>query len=390
MANKVIFHCGSSKNGSTALQSFLLKNFSQLVSLGIFPLTSYYFGTVDVSNRNSVYDVNCIFFHADLSLSLTEISNATASFGIPYEAYKQFIFERDTASLKSLLKKIKSAIECVFSYKNIHTLIISAEAFETSLCLKDPIFKKILKVLSRQFDIEVVYYVPKPVRHAIASWLEWGWIEHYQYPEWVAAYSVMTDRSAFYGRRATGVGYFSNLLNTFSWISYWRAEGNINYSFIEDQKDIIDHFFKVILNIDYATSDFDCSLSQKERNVGWPKSLITSFPLFFEFLSQDYVKFEVIRQLLRDKDSFFVEDLSNYNDMLKLTSVIFDEISNLDTDSSFESNERINSSLVALRALFNNNDKNVFRRVITYLCETFYYYHEKQLQRIPSNNETYT
>jgi hypothetical protein len=376
---KIIFHCGSSKNGSTALQSILLKNFGQLIHQGIFPLICYYDKDFSISDRN-VYDVDSIFFHTDRLIDPIKIKNATATFGIPYQIYKQFIFERNATQLKALLSKIKATIARIYSYTDIHTLIISAEAFETSLCLKDPVFRKILKVLSKQYDVELVYYKPDPVRYVIASWLEWGWIEHFQYPEWVAAYSVTTNRSEFFARRSVGVRYFPNLLDTLGWVDYWRVEKRLRFTFVDDQKDIVDHFFRSILNIDFMMPDFNHALSLNDRNVGWPKSLITIYPLFFDFLCQEYTKFDVIRQLLRDKELSYKSDLSSYNKIVRLTSVILDEIISLDPDSNPESKRLIDSAMANLRDIFENSDKRVAQRVITFLSETFYFYHVNQFE----------
>jgi hypothetical protein len=385
LLKKIILHCGSSKNGSTALQSFLLKNYSQLVGLGIFPLSGYYLGNIDVTNGNSVYDVNCIFFNSDRAVSPVEIHNSTTSFGIPYEGYKQFIFEKDSVSLKSLLNKIKSAMERVFAYNDIHTLIISAEAFETSLCLKDPIFKKILKKLSKEYEVEVIYYVPDPARHAISSWLEWGWIECIQYSDWVSAYSVMSNRSEFYARRSTGVRYFTNLLNTFSWFGYWHTEKNIKYSFIEYQKDIVNHFFKVIINVDCVKSGFNFELSKNELNIGWPKSLITTFPLFFNFFCQEYAKFDVTRQLMRDKEFSFDDDLFHYNEITKLTAVILGEVISHDSGANTGSQALVNSAKAKLSDIFESIDIDVVSRVIKHLCDTFYFYHSQKFKSAPSS-----
>lgn len=378
MVSKVIIHCGSSKNGSTSLQTFLLNNFSQLIRCGVFPLTSSYNLNVNVTTGNVFYDVNHIKIHADRSYHQKEIKNITTSFGIPYEAYKQFIFEHDTKSLKSLLSKIGAAIDRASSEIDIHTIVISAEAFETSLCLKDPIFKRALKALSKKYEIEIVYYAPNPVRYVISSWLEWGWIECFEYADWAAAFSVATNRSEFYYRRAAGVRYLSNLLKTSLWFGYWHEDFNLKYSFVENQRDIVDHFFSSILNIDYVRPEFDRFQSDKERNISWPKSLITIFPLCYGFFCEDYVKFDSVRQLLLAKDAHFECDLSNYEKIYILTSDILGWMFSEGFDATNGSHDQIDFAFAQLREIFEKVDKKVAGRAFTHLCETFYYYHVNQ------------
>lgn len=343
---KLIFHCGSSKNGSTALQYFLLENRSALAERGIVSLISAYADDIPVST-GQLFELNKLNIYSEQMLTSEQIRNCTTSFGISYEPYKQYLFNRDINSLKKLWSKLIGAVDKAAT-ENASVVVISAEAFETSLCLKDPYFKKMLMKFSKVYDVEVVYYKLDRSKHAVASWLQWGWIESTQYVDWIWSFLHKTTRQEFFRREAGGVGYFANLLDSPDWVDYWLLVERIRFRMVIDEFDIVAHFVSSVLCLNSEEADLIHELTLSMRNEGWPKSMIVAFPFFFGFFCQDFAKFDVIRQLLRDKEAMQPADITTYNEVLRLTSEIFDEIFSGESSEESIYNERLYREIAAL------------------------------------------
>lgn len=375
---KLIIHCGSSKNGSTALQNYLLFNKLKLQDVGVVALSCLYEDDVFVSDRETYYvdklkiyscSPNFIKFH----------KNITTSFGIFYEIYKQCIFKSDSIGLRNLLSKLNDAINSA-NKNDASVVIISAEAFETSLCLKDPLFKRLVRNFSKSHDVQIIYYMPQRAKHVIASWLQWGWIDRVKYSDWLLNYSNKTNFRDFFKKTNGQVGYFANLLNTVLWFDYWRLDERFNIRIIENELDVVSHFFNSIIFIDRKALNVNFDKSPTTLNKSWPKSLIVLFPLFFDFFCQDYEKFEVIRNLLVDKCDDCKDNLLSYNDIQILTgealAIYFSVDEKFDV---YIVNTQIAALFSELKTIFEKIDVELFSYLLLILSETIFHQNARLL-----------
>jgi len=367
---KIIFHCGSSKNGSTALQNFLSTNYHILLHQGTQVLLCSYPEAIPVSSEYN-FCLERLRFYSGPMFSLKFDGHATASFGIPYEIYKKLLSKRDVHGLRKLVSQLSQAIEDS-ERNNANTVIISAEAFETSLCLKDPLFKKMILDFSKKHEVEVIYYAPNLAKHVLSAWLQWGWIEKIHYHDWILFNLKKTNLSKLV---SSGGAYFCNLYDEQDWFGYWKANRRFLFRVITNQQDVIKHFFEKVHFVDITAPGFKSDLTSTERNMGWPKSLVVTYPMFFDFIAGDYVRFQVLRQLLIDKESESIVDVDDYDELIKLTQSIFFEHKKCCSDGFDYNSDRIKSALIELQNIFNNFNQSSYRRAIGHLCDAFYYYH---------------
>jgi hypothetical protein len=287
------------------------------------------------------------------------------------------VFERNVSGMQRLWSKLRDAVSLAAS-NNASVVVVSAEAFETSLCLRDPIFKKMITDFSKVYDVEMVYYKPDPIKHALNSWLQWGWLERMQYSDWVRSYFNRTTRKEFFQKKPGRMQYFCNLVDTAGWESYWLLDGRFRFQIIVDELDVVTHFLTSINLSDFRETELYNDLSPSERNVGWPKSLITVFPLFFDYFRQDYAKFDVIRQLLYDKEGLYSGDTLAYKEVLRLTAVIFGEFFSREAAVTSGFSDKVYAAIEALRFLFEQVEMQVLKRLISHLSDTIYFLNLKQ------------
>lgn len=311
---RIIFHCGSSKNGSTAIQSALVEEGSRLASQGVGVLC------VETRQRTRFEDGFCI---DDIRLGVCRAGafcpdpdgTTTGSLADVFELYKIIREARDLNRLLQLEAVLLGSISSALM--DCSVVVLSAEAFETSLCLRDPLFKRLICKLSAYGDVELVYYQPDPAKHAISAWQQWGWIDRYSYANWLSLYIRKTNWKCFFERR--GQPYWGNLIDVGGWVDYWSFDSGISLSLYSDVSDTCEHFFTDVLGVGLVKID---ELTSTQRNVGWPRSLLKSFPCFYDFISGDYVKYEVLRQLLIDKErSSGVTQNSSYQVLYILTRI---------------------------------------------------------------------
>lgn len=361
--SRIIVHCGSSKNGSTAIQSSLSRDLGALHSEGV--------GAVSVLTPAD-HDPN-----EPLSIEKYEIVSGvlpkrgdgtqdTTWLGAIYELYKSLREARNVHGLKELECYIcESLRQAVRKYD---TIILSAEAFETSLCLCDLFFKRLLKKLSNHSEILLIYYVPDPARHAIGAWLEWGWIEQYDYASWLGLYLKEVTSKKFYERRRQS--YFGNLVRTNKWTPFWMGLPNISLNLFSNVRDVKEHFYKTFLP---PISD-SAALSSRQANIGWPRSYLRSFPLFFNFFAGDLDKYWVVRQAMVDKaSSDGWRDESFFNELLSLTRSAL-AASGVGADGC-RSQKNIDDIFANVSHLFRELTTDEVSRCYTYLADILYFHH---------------
>ncbi|MBP2307472.1 hypothetical protein GBZ48_21955 [Azospirillum melinis] len=129
----ITIHGGSSKNGSTAIQSYMVMDMKRLRAASISPaiLTrEIYKSEMRLEDLERCIDIG--------NVDNGSVEDYTASFEIPYEIYKRLRASRDYRSLRLfagiLERKIHNLTE------KFDHIIVSAEGFEASIVLKDVFF----------------------------------------------------------------------------------------------------------------------------------------------------------------------------------------------------------------------------------------------------------
>jgi hypothetical protein len=365
---KIIFHCGSSKNGSTAIQSALSDNVSALHSRGVSVFRLNY-SRQDKEDLLSL-DGCDLLFRTDAAVFDGEA--CTASFERLYEIYKGFRERRSLVDLQGLERKILDALsEALEEYDSV---VISAEAFETSLCLRDRFFKRFLRKASVLGEVLLIYYRPDVVMHAIRSWQQWGWIARYSYSEWIGLYAKKITQEEFFKKR--GQAYWGNLVDVDGWRSAWDFCERISLNFFCDIADTREHFFRNILMFDNFEAHGSFSSSPQSVNIGWPKGLLRSLPHFYDSLSGDYQKYEIIRQLLIDKNKECEEGLYDYRKLCALTGYVFSILlRKSDAGSTEVQSDLLESSFKLIDDFFLDLPLSEVTRVYTYLSDSVLFMH---------------
>ena len=367
---KLLLHCGSSKNGSTALQSVLSKAASSLAQKGIGVLSISYpaktaFGQISLGECE---------LHARDCFALNNWDDLRTDTSIAelYEIYKKARLRRDGVSLRAIELRICAALD-LFEERGFHTLVASSEAFETSLCLRDGFFLRLIQKLSRKHDIRLIYYSPNPHVHVLRSWAQWGYIERFSYSRWLQSCLTMITPESFYsGREAS---YWANLFNIESWSEYWKSRTCLSLQIYSDVVDVSDHFFGRVL-----LQPQKVYLMPQELNMGWPKKYYWALPLFFDFLSGDYTKYEVIRQLLIDNCMVSGDqDMAIYNRLLRLTELAFATVP-CSRSGGVAPNWPRSLEMIfhLLDDVFEESGQSALSELTSIMANAFYFYHEKE------------
>lgn len=305
-------------------------------------------------------------------------NHCTASFAVFYEVYKNLLAKRDVNGLQRLKEILFDAIYTTAS-KNPFAIIISAEAFETSLSLKDPFYKRVINELSEVYDINLVYYKPDPIKHILSAWLEWGWIDKIGYTEWIHGYINKTTWKQFISTNGY-YNHFPNLFDPPSWVGYWDSSKRFKFYLINDQVDIVKHFFGCLLFEDLLISNIKINENSNKLNVGWPKKFIQYYPLFFKFFSSDRDKYYVFRQLMIDKENDYEGDNCFYNKVYSLTSDYFNEFHGPMTKSKSIDLVKIDFLTKELDKIFLNIEVERLSEIICILNDTIYFNHLSNLR----------
>ncbi|MBP2307473.1 hypothetical protein GBZ48_21960 [Azospirillum melinis] len=197
------------------------------------------------------------------------------------------------------------------------------------------------------------------------SWLQWGWIEQESLSTWIRKYLQPTPAMDFF--RGLEKSYWGNLLAIEDWKNFWLSQSSIKFTLEENVRDTVSDFYEII---GLPVPEVPSVMPPQFINVGWPKGLISAFPLFWKFIGQDAIRCEVIRQFLIDK-SGKSDSISNkcYNDLVgKVRDIFFSEEGERRDQSADELN------------VFIENDRSV-DEVVTYLSEALYYYHDLHLSK---------
>lgn len=238
---RLVVHCGSSKNGSTAIQSVLLSGAGKLAQQGV--------GVLVLSHPRdrlfSELNLDECGVHAGHEVVSDVSRSLTASFGALYEIYRRQREQRDVTAFRTLEAQVRNRIDAML--ERFDTVVVSAEAFEISLCLRDGLFRGMVRRLARRHEVHLIFYRPDAAEHALRSWTQWGWIEHYQYSNWVRSYLQKIDGRVFFSR--PGQSYWGNLVDVGCWLDYWKHGGGLSLKVYSGAKDTCRHFFGKILDV---------------------------------------------------------------------------------------------------------------------------------------------
>jgi hypothetical protein len=177
---RIILHAGMSKCGSSALQAQLSRDRAWLNGHGIAVLREAFDPTTPFNSFQGVNDWSILLpeEQAAGSTSLTRF----------YEQYKIYRRRKDRRNATRILARLSArTADALDQYQ---TVILSAEAFETSLSLRDPLFLALLRNLETLAELSVTTYIPTPAEHVASSWQEWGWRDPFLMSEWISLYTV--------------------------------------------------------------------------------------------------------------------------------------------------------------------------------------------------------
>ncbi|WP_148294304.1 hypothetical protein [Azospirillum sp. B506] len=356
MRKTITIHCGSSKNGSTAIQSHMVMDVKRLNGASISPVLL----SRDIYKSDmKIEDVERCLNIGDADRGSVE--EYTSSFEIPYEVYKRLRRARDYRSLRLLADVLGKKVNNIA--KNFDHIIVSAEGFETSIVLKDAFFLIFLRNLAESYNVNVIFYYPNIVEHSLKSWLQWGWIEKESLSTWIRKYLQPTPAMDFF--HGLEKSYWGNLLAIEDWKNFWLSQKSINFIIKENIRDTAADFYGII---GQKIPDASSAMPPQFINAGWPKALISAFPLFWEFISGDAIRYEVIRQFLIDKVA--TRDIireNSYGDLVEKIRIIFSLEDGAHRDQSVDDLDE-----------FIEKDRSIVE-VVTYLSEALYYYHDLHL-----------
>lgn len=374
----IIVHCGSSKNGSTALQNVLFHDRQRLYKKGISVLR---LSCIIKDSLDSYISPNEIEIISDPSQITKQNYCDTVSFGLFYIAYLNYYRAKNTSHLYKLESILLNAIKNAF--QSCHTVIISAEAFEISLCLKDYFFKHLLRKLSSLATIKLVYFHPDISRHAIASWQQWFWDIGAPFSEWIKSYLHTYSRKTFFDKK--NVSYYGNLVDTNHWLNYWTNNNNYKFDFYSNIPNICSFFYKIYFSEALPIKLVQCS--PDFTNTGWPKCFLQLLPYFYNSFGRNYLKFQIIKDLLIDKSNNKNFNITFYKGLLELTKLFFEKrLSIHDSKLQLLKTQNFNNSY-NFKEIYDMIDEFFLKyntvyleNAIEFICHNIFYFHEINVQ----------
>lgn len=374
----IIVHCGSSKNGSTALQNVLFHDRQRLYKKGISVLR---LSCIIKDSLDSYISPNEIEIISDPYQITKQNYCDTVSFGLFYIAYLNYYRAKNTSHLYKLESILLNAIKNAFQY--CHTVIISAEAFEISLCLKDYFFKHLLRKLSSLATIKLIYFHPDIARHAIASWQQWFWNIGISFSSWIKSYQYTYPRKTFFDNK--NIPYYGNLVDTNYWVKYWTNSNSFKFYFYSNIHNICSHFYKICFSEVLSIQLTQCSADFK--NSGWPKCFLQLLPYFYNSFGNSYLKFEIIKGLLIDKSNNKNFSITFYKKLLDLTQLFFEKRLSIRNNKLKLFKIKNGSENYKFKKIYNMIDEIFLKYNILYLedaiefiCHSIFYFHETNIQ----------
>lgn len=279
---RILLHAGLSKCGSSALQwqlhedSVWLQEHRIAVCWETFP-------------EGAAFDV--ALAGDQWSLGTEQLPGGSTSLARVFEQYKAQRRKDDADAAAGVLDRMAAFCEQALETNDV--AILSAEAFETSLALRDPLFAHLLERLEHLADVHVVVYLPTPAQHAISSWQEWGWHEGYRLHEWISLYTYPSSASSFWD--GTVGDYWGQLARLDSWLTWWTGRlprpMSVHLRDTIPDKDVVRHFYKEHLLLEAPSW-------QPRQNVSWPAWALPLLLLVAPAFDRDYARFDDVRRLL--------------------------------------------------------------------------------------------
>jgi hypothetical protein len=277
---RVVLHAGLSKCGSTSIQWQLQEDATRLRDKAVAVVTDWFPASASAISMLPMQDWR---WHLP-----PWPEGASTSLARTYEQYKlRRRSSQDQA--QDLLDRLGDLV--LEALVDADVVVLSAEAFETSLALRDTLFRDFLGRLCEQVEVSVVVYVPQPAEHAVSSWQEWAWYEGFRLFEWLALY-VREHRGTDFWRRAAE-DYWAELWALDVWLPWWEAElpGVMDLRLRAGLagRDVVQDFFGDVLGVSPAPSAV-------RMNTSWPAWAYPVMPLLAPTFRSDYARFDAVRR----------------------------------------------------------------------------------------------